>query len=110
MTNDVKALIEAVEREDFSRISAHQIKQALGGHYGPWLMAACRGDLNAAKALHEALLPGWMPDMQMLTDGNWLVQMWSPDGGPCVISVENAIFARAWLLSILRAHAQEAEL
>ena len=64
---------------------------------------AFSGDLNAAKALHEALLPGWMPVIQMLTDGNWLVEMWPPDNGPCEISVENADPARAWLIAILKA-------
>ena len=94
-------LIAAVEAEVLTEELALQNGHALPMCASTW--AAYLGDLNAAKALHEALLPGWMPVIQMLTDGNWLVEMWPPDNGPCEISVENADPARAWLIAILKA-------
>ena len=95
-------LIAAVEE---GQISTDLIMKAFGNGWDDIrVLAAFSGDLNAAKALHEALLPGWMPVIQMLTDGNWLVEMWPPDNGPCEISVENADPARAWLIAILKAY------
>lgn len=66
------------------------------------VLGAYRGSLDAAKALHEAVLPGWI----------W----WAGNGGASVISPDDFldhtsdpytghddIAARAWLLAIIHA-------
>lgn len=61
---------------------------------------AYRGSLDAAKALHDALLPGWVWGR---TEGN--IYVTNPErgsrstkwGGP------NEVAARSWLLAILKA-------
>lgn len=65
---------------------------------------AYNGSLDAAKALHEAVLPGfgW-------TAGGGAVRVYKLNGLPCSEHVSaTPTPARAWLIAILRAlHAQE---
>ena len=60
---------------------------------------AYKGSLDAAMALHNAVLPGW----QLVVDfsGNHAGASVSSFG--CIQSSDNAIPARAWLLAILSA-------
>ncbi len=63
---------------------------------------AFSGSLDAAKALHEALLPGWSCAMNTNGSAQVIGPMWKryhgeSEGNP----------ARAWLLAILRALAAE---
>lgn len=61
---------------------------------------AYEGSLNAALALHDALLPGWGYDA-----GYKSASVWSPSGGWGVFRKEHdSAPARAWLLAILRAY------
>lgn len=85
------AVLPTIDRDNPMPILAHR---------------AYYGDLNAAKALHEALLPGWEWGR---TEGNIYVKdprrgsratKW---GGP------NDNPARAWLLAVLRALAEKGE-
>ena len=62
------------------------------------------GSLGAAKALHEALLPGW--HWNISKDGVARVVVPSPlRPTPLIGRSENP--ARAWLLAVLRAYASE---
>jgi hypothetical protein len=71
-----------------------------GQHYG-WAHDAFRGSIDAAKALHDALLPGVSVKIFGTSDNEWRVQIsgmdavWGPDP------------ARAWLLAILKAKQAE---
>lgn len=65
-----------------------------------YVFEAYNGSLDAAKALHEALLPGW--DWCVTKDG---ASVYSPDdNSPFDCDGKQTIQARAWLLAILRAH------
>lgn len=100
--NALAALIEAVEAGVATRAAIEEMgfaalpKMVDGVNCG----SAYNGSLDAAKALHEALLPGWEWGR---TEGNIYVKdprrgsratKW---GGP------NDNHARAWLLAVLRA-------
>lgn len=98
--NALTALIEAVEKG-----TTPPWRQVFGWDDTINADAAYRGDLNAAKALHEAMLPGWIfdvtndsafvmravPDADLTDD--FLPQYLGEDDNP----------ARAWLLAVLRA-------
>ena len=69
---------------------------------------ACNGSLDAAKALHDALLPGWFPGLSQNTiTKNWCA--WVQTDKRAHISVFGRDPARAWLIAILRALISEAE-
>ena len=89
-------LIAAVEAEVLTEELALQNGHALPMCASTW--AAYLGDLNAAKALHEALLPGWQWGRTPVG------VMWvSAPGSPTAYG-DDANHARAWLLAILRAY------
>lgn len=97
------ALIKAVEAGDvFIGVKAARV-------FGD---AACaqfasnahRGSLDAAKALHDALLPGYTRDVDATAPECGIrVSIWSPSG-PIVGVGDTEVEARAWLLAILRAY------
>lgn len=92
---DLRKLIEAVEA---GRDDSEKWHPALGEH-GYTAMMAFHGDLNAAKALHDALMPGW----------GYLIsahdaEIWREGEYPNTIAAQvKDNPARAWLLAILRA-------
>ena len=75
-------------------------------------LSAYDGSLDAAKSLHEAVLPGWRISFgQNVWSGKWFATMMTVNGR----NIEGLDFsgespdnpARAWLLAILRAlHSQ----
>ena len=67
-----------------------------------WVGLAYEGSLDAAKALHEAVLPGW--DLQICTYEDDLFEV-SVSPPLCVKTYDglSEIIARAWLIAILRA-------
>ena len=79
-----------------------------GEHY--YAKQAYNGSLDAAKALHEAVLPKWSPSVgQNVHHGYWFAHVMKSDDGSIVgdhsgLSPDNP--ARAWLLAIIRALAQ----
>jgi hypothetical protein len=84
-------------------------------HYYPILRDQARlafmGSLDAAKRLHEAVLPGWW--LKVFTHPNlgFDVQISSPRTGGNVAyeNSTNTCIARAWLIAILKALISEAE-
>jgi len=66
-----------------------------------WLDAckASQGSLDAAKALHEAVLPGWGWDISCMQ----LASVWDLECEGPVIQGYAYYPARAWLLAILEA-------
>ncbi|MGV8955021.1 MAG: hypothetical protein ACOH2M_28245 [Cypionkella sp.] len=65
---------------------------------------AYNGSLDAAKALHDAVLPGRDMVLEIMADGVGYVRIW--DG--CELSEGDNFPARAWLIAIIRALIQEA--
>ena len=105
--SDLDKLIEAIEAATLPEPIFHG-SSSVRGHWSYTtgldagqrrsVFMAYNGSLDAAKALHDALLPGW----------GWAI---SADGAsvygddPKVYDVDNAhIPARAWLLAILKAY------
>lgn len=63
------------------------------------------GSLDAAKALHEALLPGWHYWMGFTTGApTMMASVWPEVAEWDGIDASNPTPARAWLLSILKAY------
>jgi hypothetical protein len=65
------------------------------------------GSLDAAKALHDAVLPGWMPSVaQNVHHGHWFATVMRAENGS-IVNDETAGHAtcpaRAWLIAILEA-------
>ena len=84
------------------------------GRMWHWGMMADSGSLGAAKALHEALLPGWVARPQIggkgagVTVWHCTIEDW--DSGDEISADNQPDPARAWLLAIFKAlMAQEGE-
>ena len=110
----LRGLIEAVERGDNFGIIPNA--QAVLGDFDPnyrvgeTVCCAFHGSLDAAKALHNALLPGWAVELWAWADDDAdarvyrthtekeLEETWS-----FWAEVDGCNPARAWLLAILRA-------
>lgn len=94
-------LIEAVEAgavSDWAFGSGYP-RTVLGDKWETGMNAYC-GSLDAALALHDALLPGWRWDLDAACNaGVWN----SCDLLPAITGEANTP-ARAWLLAILRAY------
>ena len=93
----IRALIEAVERGEFwgDLPRPHALHTDL-------CWKAFHGSIDAALALHEALLPGSFPGLsQNIHSGEW--HAWCQDKVSWHYSANNAMPARALLLAILRA-------
>lgn len=107
MTDALTRLADAVEAGTATDFQFYAFRDGLSGTVAETktMIRAYNGSLDAAKALHEAVLPGW--DIQIVTyeDDNFEASVSKPlevktyDGvSPCM--------ARAWLLAIIRALAQ----
>ena len=78
-----------------------------------WIICfdAFHGSLDAAKALHEAALPGWSPSVgQNVHHGYWFATVTRAENGTIVANTTGTgpCPPRAWLLAILRAlHSME---
>ena len=108
MSDALAKLIAAVEVETFCQ--GDWITQAEGDiitaafpltdDFGAWeyVTLAIDGSLDAAKVLHEALLPGC----------RWKLYRSEPDAYGCNVLAEDTSYstspARAWLLAILKAY------
>lgn len=111
MIDDLRKLIEAVEAGDLSATNNSLGVMYSGlGNYWPWdwlskINSAFRGSLDAAIALYEALLPGWVANIW--TDG--YVDLYETPHSEHVRADVVGNPARALLLAVLRAKLMEAE-
>lgn len=107
MSADLDKLIAAVEAGDAEATgdALREIGKAdmiTLDQYG-WAYNAFKGSLDAAKALHDALLPGWFPGLsQNIHSGHWYA--WVQTADVKHFSATEPDPARAWLLAILRAY------
>ena len=117
--NDLEKLIEAVEVDDvpfggWSILSSQEHIFA-----SEWARQAHNGSLDAAKALHDALLPEWSLERLTMWPGSKChACLWGTheEGGERWhsfkdgrVDAEASTPARAWLLAILRAYAAQQE-
>ena len=92
----LRALEKAVEDAAVDGMTPHCDLPAIH------VLGAYCGSLDAAKALHDALLPGWFPGMSKnIHHGHWYA--WVQDKATAHFSAVEPDPARAWLLAILRA-------
>lgn len=104
----LRALIKAVEdgtaRGRFAKLCA---TAAISDH-AVEIARANGGSLDAAKMLHDALLPGWSPSIgQNVHHGYWFAHLLRAENGSVVGNYEGSAIdnpARAWLIAILKAH------
>lgn len=103
-TKALDALIEAVEAG--GTIQPFVFQDALNhGEHAPCAgeaFEAYHGDLNAAKALHEALLPGW--GYAFGDDEKGAAGVVARDLQSEEIEAHSEIPARAWPLAVLKAY------
>lgn len=108
---DLDRLIEAVDAGTATELQFHTWRPGLTGTKKESRMmwrAYSREDMNAAKALHDALLPGWDLLITTYEDGLFEVSVSEPT---CVKTHDglSEIIARAWLLAILKAHRSQVQ-
>ncbi len=103
MSGELDALIAAVDAGGATEFQFFTWRPGLTGtkKESRTMMKAYNGDLNAAKALHDALLPGWHFAIQ--PTGVTVIRLDHPHDG-MVFDGSNQVTARAWLLAILRAY------
>lgn len=117
-TQALQRLLEALEAgetpNDDLIIAALGHRRISGGWYVPrlvkWIMdpADIRA-MGAAKALHDALLPGWINRMDLCGQGAGVsvchveLSDWETDFAICVDNAPVDNPARAWLIAIIRA-------
>ena len=103
---DLQRLIEAWEQGDPD--AWHGAGDILGVINGDHVARCYNGNLNAAKALHDALLPGHYFDVWRATNFDD-----EPRKFACDVTGVNTIFApcpaRAWGLAILKAYQAQQE-
>jgi hypothetical protein len=101
----LRKLVEAVEAGEvgWNRLAA-TAEDAMPPKEAALAATAYSGSLDAAKALHEALLPGWKFGMHEPRPGVFraYVSVWSALR-PMPHTEEADTPARAWLLAILKA-------
>ena len=109
---DLDKLIEAVEAGRNIPMGYAADALHLPGLDERWgiVDAANRGSLDAAKRLHDTLLPGaCVNDMSQAGKGRWYVVI-ACDVAPHYFYGDDGNPARAWLLAILRAVKAQAQL
>ena len=104
MSEALERLIEAVEAGD----SSVGVKGTpLKGH-GDKYQAAFHGSIDAAKALHDAVVPGWTRDVDATAPECGIdVTLWPPETSLGYARGTSGCEARAWLLAVLRAKSAE---
>ena len=93
--SDLQRLIAAVESGTLAKPGIEHCLSAMPQKTWQTIKDAYNGSLDAAKALHEALLPGWQ---YHLSEG-----VASVEGTAWQLYAQSTTTARAWLLAILRA-------
>lgn len=113
MSGALSKLIEAVATGQApTGLDVHRADTGHSDHIA-MVLGAFNGSLDAAKALHEALLPGWTTVLgQNAHHGDWSAIVRLTEDGEITHEyyggAEDAP-ARAWLLAILRAYAAQQE-
>lgn len=103
MTDALTRLADAVEAGTATSADFRAAFPAGNSHDSGAILAAYNGSLDAAKALHDAVLPGWDWSVDNIGRSQFCAYVY--DGAKTIIAF-NHNPARAWLLAIIRALAQ----
>jgi hypothetical protein len=106
MTERKDALIELLAKVEAGELPFHMGVGAFGWEDATLAEGAFLGSIDEAKALHDAVLPGWGWSYYS-DDGHFLVG--HPTDGKIYEETHNANPARAWLIAILQALISEAQ-
>ena len=100
----LEALKELLAKlESGAHWSGHDVKEALGQHLQKRYWEALSGSLDAAKALHEAVLPDWLFKIAQLHNGTIYGRLVHSVSGESIYSDRKTKDpARAWLIAILK--------
>ncbi|WP_299945266.1 hypothetical protein [uncultured Ruegeria sp.] len=114
MTQALKTLHDKVEARtasysDFSNYFKPVLTDTEHVHWGTIAKSADSGSLDAAKALMDAVLPGWVISIGTENNGEFHVIVGSVSDTSNYAEAFNANLARAWLLAIIRALLSQAE-
>lgn len=96
----LEALLEQVEASA-TKWSARQVFVAFGSHQQNRFYESYHGSLDAALALHEAVLPGWRVGFITRTNIQWRVNL--SVSADMRVNTKSENPARAWLVAILSA-------
>ena len=106
---DLDKLIEAVDAGSIAASDLDPFARAFGvTSAANDAHMAYRGSLDAAKALHDALLPGWVFEVAVRPLGGPAAAVWRPKHKEMFDAIANTP-ARAWLLAILKAHRSQVQ-
>lgn len=98
---ELAAKVEAGEVKDWR---PYYIERVFGTKRNAVLaVASFDGSLDAAKALHDAVLPGWKKQLYEEDDGSFNALLRDGQDDRVYAEVWSVDLARAWLLAILRA-------
>lgn len=104
------AKVEAGDASDVCAVLGKMVVKDTPWDFASQVISAHRGSLDAAKTLHEAVLPGWPWSVKTLaTDESqvWTNRAYGLHAMGYIGTAKDP--ARAWLLAILRAlHSMEA--
>ena len=116
MTPNTQALQRLLDAVEAGRVGQFRNLDSEFGHgNGIHARRAYNGSLDAAKSLHDALLPGWAIErMSWWPGGHWTFHLWGtgdPDHNgdrwhthtDGRVEASDTDPARAWLLAIIRA-------
>lgn len=110
MTDKTQALQRLLDAVEAGRVGQFRNLDSEFGHgNGIHAKRAYNGSLDAAKALHDALLPGWINRMDLCGQGAGVsvchveLSDWETDFAICVDNAPVDNPARAWLIAIIRA-------
>lgn len=115
MTDQIEALrtlIEKVEEKRHPQEVHEAARDALDLTSVSLARQAYCGSLDAAKALHEAMLHGWSWEFRESGFGSGQAAIWNPLNAPHhggTTRVDNDVPARAWLIAILKALIEKVE-
>ena len=101
---DLEKLIEAVKADAVPFGGWSMLSSATHVFASEWARQAHNGSLDAARALHEALLPEWDWG-RLVSHGTMIVSTRS--GNYKAFSADNDNPARAWMLAVLMAYGRE---
>jgi hypothetical protein len=104
MTDALKELREKVAAGTLTHIGGEHTLAAMPRETWEPIVKANSGSIDAAKALSEAVLPGWSVwGIYQDTLGHWCVTIGQIDRSCRVVQVGHDYLARAWLLAIFDA-------
>jgi len=93
----LQKLLQCVELGDLTRVSGDDVYNGFASHRQAFFVGTFNGSLDTAKALHEAVLPGWA-----FAIGVSFAEVWKTNRVAYSAEILDHP-ARAWLTAIIKA-------